>query len=212
MALVSISKAAQLAGLSRTQIYRGYIEKGKLSTVTVDDRPPRIDTSELLRVFGELKGSDSHSTATGHNEPSRPVTISKSDTEAAILRQKVKHLEELLQERDKRLQEKDERLREKDERITDLRQTIRLIEHRQPVTADPSAEAEARPILTPQTSEPKQVEQYRDEPIPEEVEPMARPTASAQSHHNQPPSASQITADTAQVKRPGFFSRLFGRG
>ena len=48
MALVSISYAAKYAGMSRTQLYRGYLKKGKISTVTDGDKTPKIDTSELL--------------------------------------------------------------------------------------------------------------------------------------------------------------------
>lgn len=48
MALVSKSKAAKLAGVSRTTIHR-YVTDGKLS-MTGD----QIDTSELMRVFGSL--------------------------------------------------------------------------------------------------------------------------------------------------------------
>jgi hypothetical protein len=48
MALVSKSKAAKLAGVSRTTIHR-YASDGKLS-MTGD----QIDTAELLRVFGSI--------------------------------------------------------------------------------------------------------------------------------------------------------------
>jgi len=48
MALVSKAKAAKLAGVSRTTIYR-YANNGKLS-MTGD----KVDTSELIRVFGSI--------------------------------------------------------------------------------------------------------------------------------------------------------------
>ena len=48
MALVSKSKAAKLAGVSRTTIHR-YATDGKLS-MTGD----KVDTSELIRVFGDI--------------------------------------------------------------------------------------------------------------------------------------------------------------
>lgn len=50
MATVTISEAARLAGISRTQLYRGFINKGKLSVIKENDRVA-IDVSELLRVF-----------------------------------------------------------------------------------------------------------------------------------------------------------------
>ena len=56
MAKVSITAAAKLAGVSRSTLYRAYIEKGLLS-VSKDQQGKRcIDTSELLRVFGTLQG------------------------------------------------------------------------------------------------------------------------------------------------------------
>jgi hypothetical protein len=48
MALVSKSKAAKLAGVSRTTIHR-YVTEGKLSM-----SGDQVDTSELLRVFGSI--------------------------------------------------------------------------------------------------------------------------------------------------------------
>ena len=48
MALVSKSKAASLAGVSRTTIHR-YASTGKLS-MTGD----KVDTAELIRVFGDI--------------------------------------------------------------------------------------------------------------------------------------------------------------
>ena len=56
MAKLSITAAAKLAGVSRSTLYRAYIEKGLLS-VSKDQKGKRcIETSELLRVFGTLQG------------------------------------------------------------------------------------------------------------------------------------------------------------
>lgn len=162
MALVSISKAARLAGLSRTQLYRGYIDKGKLSTVTAEGQSPQIDTSELLRVFGSLKESDSNGTATGQTVLPRPVTPVKTDTDTVVLKQKVKHLEELLQARDKLLQEKDERIGELKQALTRL-EHIALI----PVT----------PIADPPVSVAAVQEVVADPPPPRADELLQRVTA-----------------------------------
>ena len=59
MALVSKSKAAKLAGVSRTTIHR-YVNVGKLS-MTGD----KVDTSELIRVFGSLHAVSGEQPATG---------------------------------------------------------------------------------------------------------------------------------------------------
>ncbi len=55
MAIVNISKAAELAGVSRVTIQR-YLKNGTLGTVRQPDGSSGIDTRELLRQFGELKG------------------------------------------------------------------------------------------------------------------------------------------------------------
>lgn len=54
MSNVTISEAARLAGISRTQLYRGFINKGKIS-VTKDNEKVSIDLSELVRVFPNIK-------------------------------------------------------------------------------------------------------------------------------------------------------------
>jgi len=93
MALVNKSKAARLAGVSRTTIHR-YIKSGKLSAAPGGE----IDTSELLRVFGSLKDDS-------------PVTPETVATEQSVtppqlpdLTSKIRELEnqvvELKQDRD----------------------------------------------------------------------------------------------------------------
>lgn len=59
MALVSKSKAAKLTGVSRTTIHR-YVNDGKLS-MTGD----KVDTSELIRVFGSIRDPSSEQPGTG---------------------------------------------------------------------------------------------------------------------------------------------------
>lgn len=50
MSKLTITEAAKLAGISRQQLYRGYINKGKISVIKDNDKS-FIDVSELLRVF-----------------------------------------------------------------------------------------------------------------------------------------------------------------
>ena len=54
MANVSISEAIRLSGIGRTTFYSKYINQGLIS-VTEQQGKKVIDTSELIRVFGELK-------------------------------------------------------------------------------------------------------------------------------------------------------------
>lgn len=70
MARVSISKAAKLAGISRSAFYKTYIEQGKITVSSDTNGKKYIDTSEILRVFGKLEGdiqdTPESRTETGH--------------------------------------------------------------------------------------------------------------------------------------------------
>jgi predicted site-specific integrase-resolvase len=57
MTLLNISTAARVSGKSRITIQR-YLKNGRLSGVIDNDGHIKIDTSELLRVFGELADTD----------------------------------------------------------------------------------------------------------------------------------------------------------
>jgi len=54
MAKVNLSQAAKLTGKNRTTIWR-HIHSGKLSIERDRDGLPFVDTSELMRVYGELE-------------------------------------------------------------------------------------------------------------------------------------------------------------
>jgi len=90
MALVSKAKAARLAGCSRTTIHR-YINEGKLS-----ESDGKIDTSELMRVFGEISEQDS--TASSERSSGQSVTPQSTPQTDPLLHQ-------LLAEKDKRIEE-----------------------------------------------------------------------------------------------------------
>lgn len=83
MATVTISQAAKMAGISRTQLYRGFINKGKISVIRENDKVC-IDVSELIRVFpnATLETSENVTYVTTGNtqntqEQSEVVTILK---------------------------------------------------------------------------------------------------------------------------------------
>jgi hypothetical protein len=61
MPFLSISSAAKATGKHRATIHR-YIKNGLLSTTTDNTGHVVIDTSELLRVFGELKNTNDTAT------------------------------------------------------------------------------------------------------------------------------------------------------
>ena len=57
MTQVTISEAARRVGIARSTLLR-HIKNGKVSKVIGKDGKPWLDTSELLRVYGDLKNSD----------------------------------------------------------------------------------------------------------------------------------------------------------
>jgi hypothetical protein len=70
MSVVSITEAARLVGRNRKTIYK-YLSSGSLSSVSMAAGGRGIDTSELIRVFGEfVKNVDGH----GQDEKQHQVT------------------------------------------------------------------------------------------------------------------------------------------
>ena len=55
MPLVNLTEAATLAGLSRSYFHTNYIKTGVISVNRTDSRNPKVDTSEILRVFGKIE-------------------------------------------------------------------------------------------------------------------------------------------------------------
>lgn len=112
MAKVSMSEAARLAGVSRQTLYRK-ADAGELS-VERDGDSVSVDTSELLRVFGELQNPDSSDSrkasnggaVTGSNTPAgQPVTppidgakLAALEVEARMLRDQLRSVEQQLAE------------------------------------------------------------------------------------------------------------------
>ena len=67
---VSISKAARMAGVSRTTFYKNYLDKGVISKSKDSQNRAYIELSELLRVFPESK-SDTATTTTNTYIPAQ---------------------------------------------------------------------------------------------------------------------------------------------
>lgn len=55
MAKVTVSEAARLVGVARQNLYKNYIKQGKISIDRDHLGNPKIDSSELIRVFGEIR-------------------------------------------------------------------------------------------------------------------------------------------------------------
>ncbi|CAI3959528.1 unnamed protein product, partial [Commensalibacter communis] len=61
MPIVSISEAAELTGKTRRTIQR-HVASGKLSRSVASSGQAGIDTSELIRVYGQLMSCDRDTT------------------------------------------------------------------------------------------------------------------------------------------------------
>ena len=114
MAKVTVTEAAKLAGLGRQQLYRGYISTGKISVERDHQDRPRIDTAEILRVFGEMKGTPEgtpEATQNGHH-----INSEKRHADS--------ELQAVVEAKDELISELRERLREAGEREGWLRQQL----------------------------------------------------------------------------------------
>ena len=110
---VTIAEAAKLVGKSRRTVYRD-VSSGRLSVSHDGAGVAQVDISELIRVYGEIRG-ECHSAAAvptpqrGTDDGTARVTA--LEVEIAQLR---------------------ERLADKDRHIDDLRASIRLLELKTP--------------------------------------------------------------------------------
>jgi DNA-binding NtrC family response regulator len=123
MALVSVSQAARLAGISRQHLYRKYIKPGEISVQRDGKGDPVIDTSELLRVFGRLVGDNP-----GGDNGLQEETLEKTIGDNGLLAELQARLQVL--EVENRLLR--ERLEDKDRNLEDMRQALRLLEDMRP--------------------------------------------------------------------------------
>ena len=119
MAQVSITEAARLSGISRSNFYKNYIRHGKL-TVTKDHQGrPQIDTAEIIRVFGGLQG-DSNLVS----------SETQKDTDDGYSMNTV--MDALNQSLMKQLEEAKEREQWYRQQIGELTSTIKLLEYQRP--------------------------------------------------------------------------------
>lgn len=113
MSKVSITQAAKLAGISRSYLYRKYINTGKLSVLTEDDKK-LIDVSELIRVFGELQVDKEQITEYAQSD-TQQINTSSQDRDRLIA-----HLERELAEVKADAKQREEWLKSQLEKATHL--------------------------------------------------------------------------------------------
>ena len=121
MARVSITKAAQLAGISRTALYKTYIHQGLISISQTAQGKKYIDTAELLRVFGELQVDNEDRQI---DTPKNTVTVSTE----AVKDVEIAHLRSRLEDARKREQDAQEREVWYKQQIDHLTQTMKRLE------------------------------------------------------------------------------------
>lgn len=122
MAKVSISEAARLTQTSRPTLYK-MINSGELnftSTVKAGKSVKVIDTSELIRVFGDINGVEAVAAFTVKTEP-KFTSVNSADL------QRLQHQIELLQKENEGLKEA---VAARDEHIASVRQAMLLLEHK----------------------------------------------------------------------------------
>lgn len=123
MAKVSILAAAKLAGISRANFYKSYVNAGVITVEKNAKGRPEVDTSEILRVFGEIKG-DAKETLGRHGKRHK-VTLEKDSVDSALLVE-VRMLREQLAE----AKDREEWLKQKVDSLSSA--NILLLENKQP--------------------------------------------------------------------------------
>ena len=122
MAKVSISEAARLTQTSRPTLYK-MINSGELNFTSIvkAGKPVKvIDTSELIRVFGDIKGVEAVTAFTVKAEPDF-TPVNSADL------QLLQHQVALLQKENEGLKEA---VAARDEHIASVRQAMLLLEHK----------------------------------------------------------------------------------
>lgn len=128
MAFVSISEAARLARKSRSTLYKTYIDAGRLS-VSKDTHSgkPVIDTSELIRVFGEIRTTN----ATGHDaDTKKQNATTPRDTAIDLLRQLLKSKEEQIATAKEQINAANEREEWMRKQVDEMTGMLRLLQHK----------------------------------------------------------------------------------
>lgn len=97
MARMSIAAAARSVDMSRSNFYKNYINKGKISVSRDKQNRPYIETSELIRVFDSFVAPSDGRQTKGQGE-----TSAEKDKE-------IEYLKQLLAEKDKQIQSAEDR-------------------------------------------------------------------------------------------------------
>jgi hypothetical protein len=118
MAVVSVSEASRLSGRSRASLYRAF-KSGEVSKSELPDGSPGVDTSELMRVYGPLKGAGAPNGAAKGDEPVLPG--------AEVLMERIRGLEAARAADAQLIEQLQQRIQDKDELVEEVRGQVRLL-------------------------------------------------------------------------------------
>ena len=133
MALLSIQQAAKQIGIDRTTLYR-HIKQGLVSATTAADGSRQIDTSELLRAYGDKlqKPRSAPGSATDARTKEHPGNATALQMELAGLRAQVEAQQTAIDTAAERIAELRERAQadqvERDRLLSIVERQSRLLE------------------------------------------------------------------------------------
>ena len=168
MAVVSISEASRLVGKTRQTLYNDR-DSGKLSWTTLETGKPGIDTSELQRVYGQLKLGPVGQAVRNVNFDSEtdgvptavdPTVHAVLETELKGAHQRIELLERMLgleaAARRQQLESQRSELVAKDQIINVLQSQMKLLEYVAPVKPPADEQALQARTVNMQTTSPGQ--------------------------------------------------------
>lgn len=118
MTQISVAEAAKLAGRDRKTLYRD-IKSGRLSATVSATGDKQVDVAELSRVYGPLRQYD------GNGDSRKTVSMPHVETASATAEMLAKLT--ALEVENAQLKE---RLIDKETHINDMRNSLRLLEHK----------------------------------------------------------------------------------
>lgn len=118
MALVTVRRASELVGMSRQAMYR-CLASGRVSATVGHDGEKRIDTAELMRVFGELQTPEQSESKAA--DRSRQATATPEQSVSVNLQMELVELRAELRVRDAQVQAQAAEIAMLMQRIEELR-------------------------------------------------------------------------------------------
>lgn len=95
---VTITDAAKMAGISRQQFYRSYINTNQISIIREDKKKVFIDVSELLRVFPNIKLNNQDTINNVTNEQNVTNSYNNNNEVVTLLKEQITSMKDQLRE------------------------------------------------------------------------------------------------------------------